>query len=335
MGRTPARFVAVVLCAGVFAGAAGTAQAVSPRDRGRAARAIAYLASKQRANGSIVAFSPIGSTADAVSAFVAARVGRTRMDRALNYLRTQVKAGHVNAIGLQAKVALAVAAAGRNPRAFGGVNLIRTLRDTLPGGGGHFGDSAVFDDATALLALEAAGITPGNGLAAWLLAAQCPDGGWAYDLPYAPGDDEHCSDGSATDFFTSDSNTTSLVVQALTAISTTDWLSSPFGFFAALRDHAKGGWAYSASFVATDANSTGLVLQAYAAAGLKIPSGGLIALRKLQYARCGAFAYTYSGAARGDPDVGATIGAVPGLLREPFPVHGRSPAARLPKIARC
>ncbi len=333
MGRTPARFVAVVLCAGVLVGATATAQAAPLTDRGRAARAVAYLASKQRANGSIPAFSPIGSTADAVSAFVAARVGRTRMHRALRYLRTQVKAGHVNAIGLQAKVALAVAAAGRNPRAFGGVNLIQALRDTLAGG--HFGDSAVFDDAAALLALEAAGATPGNGLTAWLLAAQCPDGGWAYDLPHAPGDDEHCSDGSATDFFTSDSNTTSLVVQALTAMNTTDWLSSPFGFFATLRDHAKGGWAYSASFVATDGNSTGLVLQAYAAASLKIPSGGRIALRKLQYAKCWAFAYTYSGAARGDADVGATIGAVPGLLREPFPVHGRLPAARLPTIARC
>lgn len=332
MGRTPARVIALALCAVVLVGIAGIAEAAPLTDQDRAERAVAYLASRQRANGAIVAFSPIGSTADAVSSFVAAGVGRTRMNRALGFLRAQVEAGKVDTIGLQAKVALAVAAAGANPRDFGGVNLIRSLRDTVSGG--HFGDSAVFDDATAVLALEAADVTPGTGVAAWLLAAQCPDGGWAYDLPYGPGDDDHCYDGTGTDFFTSDSNATSLVVQALAGMHTTDWLRSPFGYFDTVRDGAKGGWAYSASFVATDANSTGLVLQAYVAAGLPIPAGGLIALRKLQYPGCGAFAYTYSGDTKGDPDVGATIGAIPGLLRTSFPVSGRV-GMGLPKIADC
>jgi hypothetical protein len=332
MGRTPARVIAVVLCAGLLIGIAGTAQATPITDQERAGRAVAYLASHQKANGSIVAFSAIGSTADAVSSFAAAGVGRTRMNRALGYLRTQVGAGHVDSIGLLAKVVLAVTAAGENPRDFGGMNLIRSLRDTLAGG--HFGDSAVFDDATAVLALEAAGITPGNGVAAWLLAAQCPDGGWAYDLPYGPGDDEHCFDGTDTDFFTSDSNATSLAVQALTGMDTTDWVESPFAFFDTVRDGENGGWAYSAAFVSTDANSTGLVLQAYVAAGLPIPNGGLIALRKLQYPGCGAFAYTYSGDAKGGPDIGATIGAVPGLVRAPFPVTGPV-ASGLPKITDC
>ena len=332
MGRTPARVIAGVLCAGVLIGIAGVAQAAPLTDQERAERAVAYLASRQKANGSIVAFSPIGSTADAVSSFAAAGVGRTRMNRALSYLRTQVEAGHVDSIGLQAKVVLAVTAAGGNPRDFGGTNLVRALRDTLAGG--HFGDTAVFDDATAVLAMEASGVTPGNGVAAWLLAAQCPDGGWAYDLPYGPGDDAHCFDGTDTDFFTSDSNATSLVVQALAGMQATDWLHSPFAFFDTVRDDAHGGWAYSAAFVVTDANSTGLVLQAYAAAGLPIPSGGLIALRKLQYPGCGAFAYTYSGDAKGDPDVGATIGAIPGLVRTPFPVSGPV-ASGLPQISDC
>jgi hypothetical protein len=332
MGRTLARVIAVMLCAGVLIGIAGSAQAAPLTDQERAQRAVAYLASKQKANGSIVAFSPIGSTADAVSSFAAAGVGRTRMNRALGFLRLQVETGHVDSIGLQAKVVLAVTAAREDPRDFGGVNLIRSLRDTLSGG--HFGDSAVFDDAAAVLALEAAGITPGTGVAAWLVAAQCPDGGWAYDLPFGKGDDEHCFDGTNTDHFTSDSNATSLVVQALTGMHATDWLSSPFAFFATVRDDVNGGWAYSASFVTTDANSTGLVLQAYVAAGLPIPSGGLIALRKLQHPACGAFAYSYSGGAKGDPDVGATIGAVPGLARAPFPVGG-SVTTGLPGIGDC
>ncbi len=37
---------------------------------------------------------------------------------------------------------------------------------------------------------------------------------------------------------------------------------------------------------------------------------------------CGAFAFTYDGADRGDPDLGATIGAVPGLLGIAFPFQG-------------
>jgi len=332
MGRIPARLAAAALCAGVLVGVAGSVHAAPLTDRARAERAVAYLASRQKASGAIVAFSPIGSTADAVSSFAAAGVGRTRMNRALGFLRGRVQAGRVDSIGLQAKVVLAVSAAGANPRDFGGVNLVRALRDTLAGG--HFGASAVFDDATAVLALESAGVTPGTNVAAWLLKAQCPDGGWAYDLPYTPGDDAHCFDGSGTDFFTSDSNATSLVVQALARMSSTDWLASPFAFFDTVRDGVNGGWAYSTAFIATDANSTGLVLQAYVAAGLRIPAGGLQALRKLQYARCGAFAFTSSGATKGDPDVGATIGAVPGLLRTPFPVSG-AVAPRLPKIADC
>ena len=333
MGRLPARVTAVVLCTGVLIGIAAGAGAAPLSDQERAERAVAYLASRQKANGAIVAFSPIGSTADAVSSFAAAGVGRTRMNRALGFLRGRVEAGRVDSIGLQAKVVLAVTAAGANPRDFGGVNLVRALRDTLSGG--HFGASAVFDDATAVLALEAAGVVPGINVGTWLIAAQCPDGGWAYDLPYTPGgDDDHCFDGTATDFFTSDSNTTSLVVQALRGMSTTDWLFGPFAFFHTVRDGVGGGWAYSGAFIATDANSTGLVLQAYVAAGLPIPHGGLRALRKLQYPKCGAFAFTSSGGTRGDPDVGATIGAVPGLLRTPFPVHG-AVAIGLPKISGC
>lgn len=331
MGRTLRRVVASLLSAAVVAAAPAAAHAAVLTDRQRAERAVAYLASKQRDNGSIVAFSPIGSTADAVGAFVAAGVGRVKMRNAIAFLRDRVAADKVDTVGLQAKVVLAVTAAGLDPRTFGGTNLVAAIRGTLAGG--HFGTSAVFDDATALLALEAAGVTPTAATATWLAAAQCPDGGWAYDQPYAPGDDRHCNDGSGNDFFTSDTNTTSLVVQALTGLSSTAWVHSPFAFFTKLRDDARGGWGYTAGF-GTDANSTALVLQAYAAAARPTPSGGLIALRKLQYPRCGAFAFSYRGGTKGDPDVGATIGAVQGLLREPFPVSG-TVASGLPAVPAC
>ena len=330
MGRTLRRVTAALVTLTIVV-APVAAHAAAPTDRQRAARAVAYLASKQKANGAIVAFSPVGSTADAVVAFVAAGVGRTRMSKAVGYLRSQVEAGRVDSVGLQAKVVLAVSAAGLDPRTFGGANLIKALRDTESGG--HFGTSAVFDDAMALLALESAGVAPGLTTANWLLAAQCPDGGWAYDEPYdAATDDASCYDGTPTDYFSSDSNTTSYVVQALTNMSKTDWVADPFAFFPTVRDHAKG-WGYSAGFT-TDANSTALVLQAYAEAGLPIPTGGMSALRRLQYPVCGAFAYTSTGGAKTDPDVGATIGAVPGLLRATLPVSG-SVRTGLPAVRAC
>ena len=111
-------------------------------------------------------------------------------------------------------------------------------------------------------------------------------------------------------------------MQALAAADRTSWGSDPFAFFETVRDPGHGGWSYSTGFIATDANSTGLVLQAYIAGGEPIPTGGLKSLRTLQYPACGAWAYTWDGDVKGDPDVGATIGAIPGLLRTPFPLSG-------------
>jgi hypothetical protein len=311
------------------------ARATGLTDTQRAQRAVAFLAQRQRSNGSIVAFSAIGSTADAVQAFVAAGRGHAQMERALGYLSGRVAAGKVDTLGLEAKVVMAVTAGGGDPRAFGGRNLLGAIRNTL-GSDGHYGDSAVLDDALALLAVESAGVRPATRAANWLLGAQCPDGGWAYDKPYDPStDDAHCDDGSGTDFFLSDSNTTSYVVQGLAAMASADRIEAdPFAFFDTLRDPTNGGWSYAASFIDTDANSTALVLQAYAAVGRTTPHGAIAALRRLQYPTCGAFAYSWNGSVKGDPDVGATIGAVPGLLLEAFPVHG-SVASGLPAIGPC
>jgi len=297
------------------------ASAFAATDAQRAGQGLGYIASRQKANGSIPAFSPIGSTADAVLAAVAVGEGRGVVRDALDFLARQVEAGKVDGVGLRAKVVLAVSAAGRDPRAFGGTNLVAALRGRISGG--RFGTAAVFDDALATLALESAGLKPSIAVTDWLLAAQCPDGGWAYDEPYAPGtDDDACYDGTANDFFTSDSNTTSYVIQALEAANRASFGADPFAFFDTVRDGTHGGWSYSTGFIATDANSTALVLQAYAAAGKPVPAGGRIALRALQYPRCGAWAYTYDGPRRGAADVGATIGAVPGLLLKPLPFSG-------------
>ncbi|GIU99580.1 MAG: hypothetical protein KatS3mg014_1196 [Actinomycetota bacterium] len=300
----------------------------------RAERAAGYVASQQRSNGAIVAFSAIGSTADAVVSLVAAGVGRPTVERALDYLERKVRNGKVTGVGLQGKVVLAVVAAGGDPRRFGGTNLVRAIRATEQEDGRLGATTAVFDQALGILALVAAGRTPSDASLTWLLGAQCPDGGWQYDGPPAPGEDEHCS-GGGEDWFASDTNTTAMAVMALEAAGAPAPAVDPVGFFEAIRDADRGGWGYTWGYGTTDANSTALVLQAYAALGQDPPTGSIRALRELQYLRCGAFAYSWAGDERTGPNLGATIGAIPGLLRAPFPITGRVARGPAPELPAC
>ncbi len=307
------------------------AQAMS--DAKRAKRGTAYLVAQQQPDGSIPAFSPIGSTSDAVLAFVASGVGGKAMKKAIGYLKVQTQAGNVDTVGLRAKVVLALAAAGKDPANFGGHDLLAEIGPS--GGDGRYGTSGVFDDALAVLGVAAAGLVQPAAVAKWLIDAQCPDGGWAYDAPYDPKhDDAHCHRGP-NDFFDSDSNTTGYVVMALEALSMPSWGADPFAFFATVRDPVHGGWSYGASFLATDTNSTALVIQAYTAAGHPVPHGGIGALRHLQHTKCGAWAYTWNGDAIGDPDVGATIAAVPAILLDPLPIPPGPVAKGAPNVPAC
>ncbi|MGH2788096.1 MAG: hypothetical protein ACRDJV_09315, partial [Actinomycetota bacterium] len=253
------------------------------------------------------------------------------IDRAMGFLRSQVRSGEAATIGLKAKVAMAAVAAGRNPRRFGGENLISDLRASMQPDGRYGATTAVLDHALAVLALAAARATVDPQAGAWLADAQCADGGWQYDQPAGAGDDEHCWDGTDTDFFRSDTNTTSLAVQALESVSGSPAPAvNPFAFFRAARDEVKRGWGYDLSFTMTDANSTSMVLGTYTAAGRDAPPAAVRALKELQYLRCGrkygAFAFTWvdpegdGTLTRTDPDTFATTSGILGLLRKPLPV---------------
>src|SRR5688500_353071 len=93
------RRVAILLCSLVIAVASSGSAVAGIGDQTRAERAIGYLRSNQEPNGSIVAFSAIGSTADAVLAIVAAGVAPRVLDDAVAYLRRQTKKGNVNTTG--------------------------------------------------------------------------------------------------------------------------------------------------------------------------------------------------------------------------------------------
>jgi hypothetical protein len=325
-GSDPLREVLVgVVVALLLAGSGGEAMAGATPSRPKSA--VGYLASQQRPNGVILAFSPIGSTADAVVSMVGARAGKGAVNGAMGYLERQVERGHVVGVGLTAKVAMAVEAVKLDGEDFAGTNLVSAIRSSRRPNGRYGASTPVFDHALAILALRAAGRSPAADAVTWLVNAQCDDGGWAFDDPATGNDDEHCVDESdpGSDFFASDTNTTALAVQALRKANLGRLGRDPIEFFEALRDESFGGWGYSWGFEVTDANSTALALQAYAAAGAAEPAGAGDALKDLQYRACGAWAFTWvddgaGGFERSLPNVGATIGGILGLLRLSMPV---------------
>ena len=329
MGTTLKRVASLLVVCSVSVAMAGPASAVIT-DPQRAHRAMGYFGAQQQRNGSFPGFSAIGSTADAVLDMAATGFGDEVT--AIAYLRNQVRRGNVSTVGLTAKVVMAAVAAGHDPSTFAGTNLLGHLTDAERASG-RYGDATVFDQALALLAIRASGQTPDKMAATWLADAQCPDGGWQFDRPHRASENGHCRDvNDPGDFFRSDTNTTAYAVMALEGLGTPP-VSDPFRFFAAFRDPTYGGWGYTAGFRRTDANSTALVIQAFAADGRPLPKGAMGALRRLQY-RCGAVAYSFTNAGRRTgKDVGASIGAVLGFLRDPLPVTAVAP--RRPWATTC
>lgn len=341
---------ATMVATSVLSGITNPAEARRFTPRERAVAAAGYIARAQQTGGSFEqSFSPVGTASDAVLSLVAARRGPDEIDDALEFIEANLADADAN-IGLKAKIVMAVVAGGLDPRAFGGRDLVQELQSALQSNGQYgahtaqSGDGEVFNQALVLLALAASG----EGLAAesafsWLRNAQCRDGGWQFDDPSGANDDEHCVSGQ-DDFFRSDTDTTSYATQALYAAADTRIPEfNPFVFFERNRDPIKGGWGYDASFPLTSANSTALVIQAYAAAESRPPAGTRQALKALQYRLCGtnsgAFAATYEKKGkryvRTEPNVPATIGAVLGMLRRPLPIAARTVTKEAPRAKRC
>jgi hypothetical protein len=333
----------------------------------RAGHAAAYVKRAQGTDGSVPGFSGVGTTADYVLDLVTVHRGRSSLRKALRYLRGQVESGGVTNTGSLGKVTMAVTASGRNPRSFGGHNLVGDIhaREQSDGEYGNSAISRVSDQTLAMLGLESAGVNPSARATSWLLAGQCPDGGWQFDLRYKPArDDRHCRGGSG-DYSASDTNTTAQAIQALDAESQQVSPSmSPFEYLRSARDPHKNGWVYDATQKCppasvtgcelTDANSTSLVIQAYVADGRNIPSGGMRALEALQYDHLcgksgGSFAFSWerrSGKLRHTPsradaasygasNVGATVAAIPALLHRPLPLPSGDVTGSLPGLRAC
>jgi hypothetical protein len=345
--------VGVLLCV-CLVGLVSTPASARPRLRDRLGMAAKFIVSRQEPDGSFPALStdPITWTADAIVTLAAVGRGPRATGRAVEYL--EKSSDEIDSIGEISKVVLAWLAIGRDPRRFLGRDLVVELEASQDGEGRYGSRTTVFSHSLAMLALAGAQATRTLDAAArWLVEAQCDNGGWQFESPRNDLEDEHCSLGYP-DIDEANTDTTSLAVQALYALPTpVQTRHDPFVFLDSLWDPANGGWTYdrSTSFHSNftssyaNANSTGMVLQAYAAADIDPPSGSRAALARLQEPLCGegagAFSYTWADEdgdgvyqRSGPQNLAATIAAVPGLLGAALPQVFAGRRAR-PRLEVC
>jgi hypothetical protein len=252
-------------------------------------RAAAYLAAQLTDGDHVVGpYGPdLGQTADVVLALSSTTSQRTARDAAAGYLAAHVddyvhgaawadgspgseKEG-ANYAGPTGKAIVTALAAGQDPRTFGGFDLVSELQGLMVTSGteaGRFADDSAFGDysnplgqAFDIIALKRATGTVPDAAVAYLLTAQCADGGFTDAYPASAG---AC---------TSNPDSTGLALQALVAAGVTDATSDTAcaagEALAWLRAHDARDGSYASGAVnpsapaAANVNST-----AYAALGL-------------------------------------------------------------------
>ncbi|MBM7167358.1 terpene cyclase/mutase family protein [Streptomyces sp. G44] len=202
----------------------------------------------------------------------------------------------------------------------------------------------VFRQSYALLALDTAGVRPAQKAVTWLAGQQCASGGFA---AYRADASEPCNSKTPVD-----SNSTAAAVQALAALGGRDkgrdkslaetvgksvsWLKSV--------QNQDGGWGYNPG-LPSDANSTGIVVGALAAAGenparVKSQKGrsAYDALPKLAM-DCGkgdgAFGLADAKSGKLSPNADATAAGVLGSLGKGLVVTpGKKSAGEAPECAK-
>ncbi len=227
--------------------------------------------------------------------------------------------------GQAGKVARAVAAAGRDPRSFGGMDILAVIEAAYDPATGRYHPNFLFRHTLALEALQRANLpVPPNACGA-LRSAQLPDGGWFWAF-----------DGAKADV-----DTTGRVLQVLGRLDPDgrDIVFTLAGDYLAAMQAADGAWAVDATQSASqvNANSTALAVGGLRAIGrnpdeapfVKVGRGGLQALLSFQEPS-GAFIYI---AEPGKEEVRltATTDALIALLQDQG-AAGACPSPYLPVI---
>lgn len=272
--------------------------------------ATAWLLAQQAEDGGFVGFSgesDPGATLDAITALVAAQHAGIdtgdAIDRAVAWLGSgDVALVYVQTgVGQAAKLILGLTSAGIDPTGFAGVDPLPLITNGQNPDTGLYG-LGVYDHALSMLALAATGSQiPASAIDA-LAATQSESGGWAFD--------------ASTDAAMSDTNTTSLVIQALAATGQPDSDLVTSGLAYLETAWLEDGAGYSAlPDTLADANSTALVIQAQIAAGVDV-TAQLETLASFQN-QSGAFFYN---ATDTSDNLFATLQAVPALAALPLPI---------------
>lgn len=308
--RTVARWLAYMLA--VLALVATFAPAYAQQNTAQIDKAVAYIRSQQQPDGSFAGFGP-GSTADAIFALSAANQNISEIKQGgaspVEYLRSQAKTTASDA-GVSAKFLIAALLAGQSPT-FEGVDLVVNVEQGYNAQTAQYGKD-VTTHAYSLIGLVAAGSTPKPEAVDALKKLQLPDGGWSFDGTPATG---------------SDTNTTSLAVQALKAVGdTSDAISKAIGYYKT-QQNPDGGFPYSQSSQfgnASDANSTALSIQALIAAGENPQNwarGGQNPAQRLAAFQNESGAFRYQDTQPEDNAL-ASYQAVPALVGKTLPLEG-------------
>ncbi|GAA3867969.1 hypothetical protein GCM10022243_37060 [Saccharothrix violaceirubra] len=204
-----------------------------------------------------VAYPDQGLTIDAVFAFAAARAADDYADDAIDWLaRPEITTGYVGSggeayAGPHAKLLLAARVTGRDPAAFGGVDLEAGLLALLTPSG-RFSDQSAWGDysnaftqSLALLALDRTSAGAPTTAVDFLVGTQCPDGGFPLFFGVTP-----C---------VSDVDSTAMVAQALRAVGRPLKAGQGLSWLVSVQ-RADGGFAVGTND--SNANSTGLAAQA-------------------------------------------------------------------------
>lgn len=260
-------FVVMLALTSTMGSIAATAQSPTPVPdtvMGDLQAATDWIVSQQSEDGSFAGFDgePDPSiTIDAIIALVAAQLQGLDTGSSIDDAITWLEAGDVTlvyaqtGVGQSAKLALGILVQGGDPSNLASVNPIMLVEFGLNDETGMYGQG-VYDHALAILALSAAGSSvPSEALDA-LAATQTPDGGWAFD--------------GTTDAGAADSNTTSVVIQALVAAGEGEshLVADGLDYLRTTLVDQSGATFQPGNDAVADANSTALVLQAMIAAGL-------------------------------------------------------------------
>jgi hypothetical protein len=313
--------------AAMLAASIGSSRAAAQVDS--ASHAIAYLQTQQSStDGSI----PEGSSTDSVSAQYAIGAAAAGYDpkalrngsgpSVMTYLAANAAAACATAGGCGLLIQ-AVVAARLNPYAFGGVNLVTTLKGMYHTTGVYGDDGEAFTESLAVQGLVAAGQRVPTAAIHHLAAAQDSDGGWDFLLIKN-------DPNGASNFDTSDTNSTAMVLMALNATGTRSRNASALAWLHTQQDN-DGGFPYQAG-AGTDPDSTALVLQALIASAQNPNAshwavGGHTPLSNLLAAQDADGGYTFPGNTAPDPFT--TVQVPPALERAAYPLTcGAAPCFR-------